>query len=351
MKAIVATKYGSPDVLQIKEVAKPVPREDEILVKVHATTVSVGDTRMRSFTVPPMFWLPGRLAIGITKPRNPVFGFDLAGEVEAVGQNVTRFKIGDPVFASAFGVNFGAHAEYKCLPEDGIVAIKPTNLTYEEAAAVPLGGNTALNFLRAGNIQSGQKVLINGASGSVGTYAVQLAKTFGAEVTGVCSSTNLELVKSLGADKVIDYTQEDFTQNGQTYDIIFDAVGTTTFSQCQRSLKDKGTYLHTVMVLSGVKGFWYSMTTGKQVVGGTPPEQAENLVFLKELIEAGEIRPVIDRFYPLEQIAEAHRYVDTGHKKGNVVITVAHNGNSSQKAAPFRYSSSPSSERVGSFSA
>jgi NADPH:quinone reductase-like Zn-dependent oxidoreductase len=246
MKAVVATRYGSPEVLQIQEVAKPSPKDNEILVKIRATTVNVGDCRMRSFTVPPVFWLPARLSIGLTKPKNPVFGFELAGDVEAVGKNVKRFNPGDPVFGSAFKLNFGAHAEYKCLPEDGVVAIKPTNLTYEEAAAVPLGGLTALDFLRQANVQSGQKVLVNGASGSVGTYAVQLAKYFGAEVTGVCSTKNTDMVKLLGADKVIDYNHEDFTRNGEVYDLIFDAIGKTTFSQCKNSLTKNGYYINTV---------------------------------------------------------------------------------------------------------
>ena len=250
---------------------------------------------------------------------------ELAGEVEAVGKEVKRFKVGDQVFASTFEENFGAHAEYKCLPEDGAVVTKANNATYEEAATLSLGANTALFFLKAGNIQPGQKVLINGASGSVGTFAVQLAKYFGAEVTGVCSTRNVELVKSLGADQVIDYTQEDFTKNGESYDIIFDVIGKTTFSECKSSLKTKGYYLHTVMVAPEIKGLWYSMTTGKKVIGGTAAPRAEALVFLKELVETGQLKPVIDRCYPLEQMAEAHRYVDQGHKKGNVVITVKHN--------------------------
>lgn len=324
MKAVVATKYGSPEVLQLQEVTKPIPKDNEILIRVYATTVNVGDCRMRSFTVPPIFWLPARITLGFTKPKNPIFGFELAGEVEAIGKAVKRFKKGDPVFGSAFGVNFGAHAEYKCLPEDGIVAIKPTNLTYEEAAAVPLGGSTALYFLRKAHIQSGQKVLINGASGAVGTYAVQLAKYFGAEVIGVCSTLNLEMVKALGADKVIDYTKEDFTKNGQTYDIIFDAVGKTTFSQCQNSLRKGGYYLHTVLPGAEVIGRWYSMTTGKHVIGGTVVERTEDLIFLKDLIEAGKLKPVINECFPLAQIANAHRHVETGHKKGNVVITLEH---------------------------
>lgn len=277
---------------------------------------------MRSFTVPPLFWLPGRIALGFRKPRNPIFGMELAGEVEAVGKDVKRFKAGDQVFASTFKANFGAHAEYKCLPEDGAVVTKPNNMTYEEAATLSIGASTALFFLKKGNIQPGQKVLIIGASGSVGTYAVQLAKYYGAEVTGVCSTMNIELVKSLGADKVIDYAQEDFTKTGETYDIIFDAVGKTTFSQCKSSLKSKGYYLHTVMVGSEIKGPWYSMTTDKKVIGGTAVSRAEELLFLRELVENGWLKSIIDRCYSLEQMVEAHRYVDQGRKKGNVVITL-----------------------------
>ncbi|HEU5102865.1 MAG TPA: NAD(P)-dependent alcohol dehydrogenase [Roseiflexaceae bacterium] len=323
MKAIVATAYGPPEVLRLTEIEKPAPKDNELLVKVRATTVNAGDCRMRSFTVPPIFWLPGRLALGLRKPRNPIFGMEFAGEIEAVGKAVKRFKPGDRVFGSTFDVRFGAHAEYKCLPEDAAVVAKPDAMTYEEAATVSLGAYTALYFLKAGNIQPGQKVLINGASGSVGTFAVQLAKYFGAEVTGVCSSGNVALVRSLGADTVIDYTREDFTKNGETYDIIFDAVGKTSLPQCKSSLKSNGYYLHTVMVLPELNRLWYSMTTGRQVVGGTAVPRTEALVFLKQLVEAGQLKTVIDRCYPLERMAEAHGYVDQGHKKGNVVITVA----------------------------
>jgi len=327
MKAIVYEKYGPPDVLQFKEVEKPVPKDNEVLIKIHATTVTVGDVMLRSASFFLRFVIKEGKPAGITKPKETILGHELAGEIEKVGKNVKRFKESDQVFAST-GMGGGTYAEYISLPEDRLVAIKPANMTYEEAAAIPVGGLTALRFCRKGNIRSGQKVLIYGASGSVGVYAVQLAKYFGAEVTGVCSTTNLEMVKSLGADKVIDYTKEDFTKNGQTYDLIIDAVSKSSFSRCKSSLKQKGVYLVTkpnlVMILQIL---WTSMIGSKKVMMGQAPssEKTEDLIFLKELIEAGKIKSVIDRSYPLEQIAEAHRYVETGHKKGNVVITVVPN--------------------------
>ena len=302
MKAIVATQYGGPEVLQLKDVQKPTPKDNEVLVKVHATTVTAADFRMRSFTVPAAVWIPARLALGITKPRQPIFGSELAGVVEAVGKDVTRFKVGDQVFASTLTENFGGYAEYKSLPEKAMMAIKPTNLTYEEAAALPIGATTALRLLRKGNIQRGQKVLIYGASGSVGTYAVQLAKYFGAEVTAVSSTSNLELVKSLGADHVMDYTKGDLTSGAERYDVIFDTVAKFPKSQYSNILAENGSFVSMAKLDS--------------------KESMDNLVFIKDLIEKGEIKAVIDRCYPLEDMVEAHRYVDTGRKKGNVVITV-----------------------------
>lgn len=302
MKAIVATQYGGPEVLQLKEVQKPTPKDNEVLIKVHATTVTAADFRMRSFTVPAAVWIPARLALGITKPRQPIFGSELAGEVEAVGKDVTRFKVGDPVFASTLTENFGGYAEYKCLPEKAMMVIKPTNISYEEAAALPIGATTALRMLRKGNIQRRQKVLIYGASGSVGTYAVQLAKYFGADVTGVCSTSNIEMVKSLGADHVIDYTKEDLSATEERYDVIYDTLGKLPKSQAAKLLAPDGTFVSMA-----------SLST---------KEGMDNLVFIKERIEAGEIKAVIDRCYPLEEMVEAHHYVDLGHKKGNVVISV-----------------------------
>jgi NADPH:quinone reductase-like Zn-dependent oxidoreductase len=325
MKAVIYEKYGAPEVLQIKKLAKPIPKDDEILVQVSATTVTAGDSRMRAFKVPLSFWLPARIALGIRKPKNSILGMEMAGQVEEVGNNVQKFQKGDLVIASTLEHGFGAYAEYICLPENGVVAKYSTSSTGEGIVTIPVGGRTALYFLREANIQRGQKVLIYGASGSVGTYAVQLAKLFGAEVTGVCSTGNVKLVKSLGADKVIDYTKEDFTQNGEVYDVIFDTVGKGSYAGCIRSLKPDGTYLQAVSTPGiSLRMWWSSLTSSKKTVGGGPPPKSEDLLFLRDLIEAGKIKPVIDRRYPLEQIVQAHRYVDTGRKKGNVVITVEH---------------------------
>jgi NADPH:quinone reductase-like Zn-dependent oxidoreductase len=322
MKAIVYEEYGPPEVLQLKEVARPRPNDNEVLIKVWATTVTKYDTWMRSSTAPPGFWFPARISSGIRKPKQPILGTELAGEIESVGKGVTRFKLGDRIFAYT-GMRLGAYAEYICLPEDN-VALKPSNVTYEEASAVLQGALTALYFLRKANPQSGQKVLVFGASGGVGSFAVQLAKYFGAEVTGVCSTAKLEWVKALGADEVIDYTREDFTKNGHTYDIIFDTVGKTSVRPSKKSLKENGFYLFATFGLPKLLPIlWLSITHSRKVFIGALQEKTEDLIFLKQMIEAGKIRAVIDRCYPLEQIVEAHRYVETGHKKGNVVITVA----------------------------
>ena len=335
MKAIVYTEYGSPDVLDLKEIAKPAPKDNEVLIRNYATTVNFGDLMARNFkaispskfNMPLFFWLPARLALGFTKPRNHILGNEFAGEVEAVGKAVTRFKPGDRVFGY-LGQSMGAYAEYFCMPENGVVAIKPANMTFEEAAVLPYGAIMALSLLRKTNLQPGQKVLINGASGGIGSAAVQIAKHFGAEVTGVCGTPRLEFVKSLGADQVIDYTKEDFTQNGESYDLIFDILGKSSFSHCQNSLKQNGRYLLASFKMKQLlQMLWTSMSGSKRVICAIAPGSVEDLNSVKELIEAGKIKAVIDRRYPLEQTAEAHRYVEQGHKKGNVVITV---GNANQ---------------------
>ena len=324
MKAIVYTKYGPPDVLRLKEVAKPIPKEDEVLIRIYATTATLYDCWARSSTAPPGFWLFSRIGSGFRKPKQPILGTELAGEIEAVGAEVTRIMVGDQVFG--FSANLGAYAEYICLPE-GAVGIKPANMTYEEAAAVPQGALTALHFLRKVNVHSWGKVLIFGASGGVGGYAVQLAKHhFGAEVTGVCSTSKIEYVKSLGADQVIDYTKEDFTKNGQTYDVIFDTVGKSSVFRGSRSLKKEGFYLFATFGLPKLFPIlWLNLTSNQKVILGLVEESSEELTFLKELIEGGKIKTLIDRRYPLEQAAEAHRYVETGQKKGHVVLTLDHN--------------------------
>lgn len=326
MKAVTYERYGPPDVLQLTEVPKPVPGDHEVLIRILATTVTSGDRRVRSLTLPPGFGPLGRLVFGVSKPRQPVLGTELAGEVEAVGRAVSRFRVGDEVFAFA-GAKMGAHAEYACMPEDGAIARKPAALSHEEAAALSFGGTTALDFFRRGKLRSGERVLINGASGCVGTAAVQLARHFGAQVTGVCSRENADLVRSLGAHHVIDYMSEDFTRNGEAYDVIVDTVGNAPFSRSRSSLADGGRLL---VVLGGLgellRAPWVGLTSGNKVVAGPAAVRPEDLRFLATLADAGKFRPVIDRRYPLERIADAHAYVDTGRKKGNVVVMVDQRG-------------------------
>ena len=327
MKAIVWTKYGPPEVLQLREVPKPTPNDDEVLIRIHATTVTAGDCEMRSLKFPIILSLPMRLWIGFLKPKGTTIpGTELAGEVEAVGKDVTLFKEGDQVFGAA-GMGFGANAEYICLPErpgdmEGGVAIKPANMTYEEAATVPFGGRDALHFLRLGNIQSGQKILINGAGGSIGTFAVQLAKLDGAEVTAVDSTAKLDMLRSIGADHVVDYTQQDFTERGEIYDVIFDVVGKISFSRTNKVLKENGIYLLANPASQMLAGLWTQMASSKKVVMQTASATVRDLEFIRSLVDEGKLRTVIDRSYPLEDITEAHRYVETGAKQGNVVITV-----------------------------
>jgi len=325
MKAIVCTKYGPPDVLQLKDVEKPTPRDNEVLIRVHASTVTAGDCELRSLKFPLLLQLLLRIGFGFRGPRKKILGQELAGEIEAVGKEVTLFRKGDQVFGWS-GLRLGAYAEYTCLPEDGMLAIKPSNMTYEEAAVLPVGGLDALYFLRRGHIQSGNKVLINGAGGSIGTFAIQLARYFGADVTAVDSTGKLDMLRSIGADRVVDYTQEDFTKSGVTYDVIFDVVGKSSYSRSVKLLTPNGRYLlGNPRLFQRVRGRWTSMRTSKKVIpyaAKSASEYRRDCNFLKELIEAGKIRSVIDRCYPLEQTAEAHRYVDTGQKKGNVVIAI-----------------------------
>ena len=330
MKAIVYHQYGPPDVLQLKEVEKPAPKDNEILIRIRATPVNIGDIWARNFkaitpskfTMPLPLWLPARMYFGFTKPRINILGSEFAGEIEATGKDATRFRKGDQVFGYR-GQSMGTNAQYLCMREDGLVGIKPANMSHEEAAAVPYGALTALSLLRKVNIQPGQKVLINGASGGIGSAAVQLAKYYGAEVTGVCATLRMEFVKSLGADKVIDYTKEDFTKNGETYDLIFDILGKSSFSRCKNSLKSNGRYLLASFKMKQLfQMLWTSRIGDKRVICALSSENPKDLLFIKELVEAGKIKSVIDRCYPLEQIAQAHRYFEEGNKKGNVVITV-----------------------------
>jgi NADPH:quinone reductase-like Zn-dependent oxidoreductase len=326
MRAFVWTRYGPPSGLELQELAKPSPKPTELLIRIRATTVTAGDAEIRSSKVPKFLWLPLRLYMGLTRPRRRILGQELAGEVESVGRDVKGFGRGDQVLATT-GFRFGAYAEYVCLPEkssDGVVGLKPANLTYEEAAAVPTGGLEALHLLKSGRLQTGTRILINGAGGSIGTFAVQLAKYYRTEVTGVDSLEKLDMLRSIGADQVIDFAEEDFTRKGQVYDVILDVTGRTPLSRILRSLKPNGRCLLANPRLSDmVRGLWISKTSHRRVVFGASNERADELRVLTELIETGNLRPVIDRIYPFEKIPEAHSYVDGGHKKGNVAITVA----------------------------
>jgi len=318
MKAVTCTHYGPPEVLQLRELEKPTPGDDDVLIRVHATTVTGTEIPMRGGK-----GLAFRTVIGFRRPRRRyrVLGMEVAGEIESLGKDVTRFRAGDQVYGFT-GFGLGGYAEFCRMPEKGSLAVKPANVTYEQAAAVVDGATTALFFLRKGGVRSGQEVLVNGASGSIGAYAVQLAKYFGANVTGVCSTANLELVRSLGADRVVDYTEEDFTASGRTYDIVFDTVGKSSFSRCKGSLKTGGRYLVTVGWSNYLVMLWTGVAGGRKLVTGMSVKKSDELMVLRELIEAGHLRPVIDRRFSLEEIVEAHRYVEKGHKKGNVVVTV-----------------------------
>lgn len=328
MKAIIYTEFGPPEVLQLKEVEKPTPKGNEVLIRVHAAPVSYGDLTARNFKnlsgsefhMPLPLLLPTRLYFGINKPKINILGSEFAGEIEAAGKDVRRFKAGDPVMGY-LGQRMGAYAEYVCMPEDGSLALKPANLSYAEAAAVPYGAIMATSLLRKGNIHRGHRVLVNGASGGIGSAAVQLARYYGAQVTGVCGTPRIDYVKSLGADRVIDYTQEDFTQNGEKYDLIFDVLGKSSFSRCKQSLAENGIYLLASFKMKPVFQMLVTQLSGnKKVICAMASERTEDLVFVKELVEAGEFKSIIDRCFPMEQATDAHRYVESGGKKGNVVI-------------------------------
>jgi NADPH:quinone reductase-like Zn-dependent oxidoreductase len=335
VKAIIWTAYGSPDVLQLQDVAKPVPKANEVLIRVQAATVIVGDAELRSLKLPLLFGLPLRLFMGLTKPKRiTILGQELAGIIEAVGRDVKRFREGDQVYAMT-GFRFGAYAEYNCLAENSVIALKPTNMTYEEAAAVPVGGTEALYFLRKAAVQKGERVLINGAGGSIGTVAVQLARYYGAEVTAVDSTAKLDMLRSIGAEHVIDYTREDFSRNGQTYDVIFDVIGKSPFSRSLAMLSRNGRYvLGNPRGSDRFRGPWAARTGNKPVIVGNSTATAEDLTILRQLIEAGHVKSIIDRRYPLAQTAEAHRYVETGQKKGNVIISIGHDLQSNAALRP-----------------
>ncbi len=325
MKAAMYDRYGAPEVVQIREIPRPQPKANEVLIKVLASTVTSADWRVRSLTVPSGFGWIMRLVFGITKPKQPILGSELAGVIESVGSNVSNFKVGDHVFAFSDAA-LGCHAEYKCMPHTGLIALKPVNCSYDEAAALSFGGTTALDFLRRAKLQAGEKVLVNGASGCVGSAVVQLVKHFGANVTAVCSGTNVELLKSIGADHVIDYTQQDFTNNSKTYDVIVDTVGTAPYSRCKDSLTDNGRLLLVLAGLTDMLGAsLVSLRSRKKVIAGPVTSRVEDLRFLAELVEAGKFKPVIDKRIPFEQIVEAHRHVDSGRKRGNLVLTFSHN--------------------------
>lgn len=325
MKAIMYEKYGSPEVLHVTEIDKPSPANNEVLVRNHACTVTLYDCWLRQGTGPAGFGLLSRIASGFFKPKQPVLGTEFAGEVEVVGKDVTRFKPGDAVFGFT-GERMGTYAEYVCMPEDGMIAPKPSNLTYEESASVPYGSLTALFFLSKANIQPGQKVLIFGASGGVGSAAVQLAKHMGAEVTGVCSTSKMEMVKAIGADHVIDYTRDDFTKYGKKYDVIFDTIGRSPFAGSLKSLHDDGYYLFATFGLTRILRILWRQRISKTQFGplGVVEEDVDDLIFLKDMIEGGRMKPYIDRCFPLDHAAEAHRYVEAGQKQGNVIITISH---------------------------